>query len=149
MDDITAFKNGRNKEMVEKVLKKLKREVEEKGLKLSITEGGKEGKREEEGKREAITSCKYLEGEVSGLQDERSSCSGDECCNVGRGLENEKHAAGGEEGEKKEVRCEIVAHQEKSGLPEELDEDWCEVFVEDGFCEHGEDKQLASRQPNG
>ena len=29
----------------EKVLKKLKKEVEEKGLKLAITEGNKEGKR--------------------------------------------------------------------------------------------------------
>ena len=44
VDDITASINGRNKEaveMAEEVLKKLKREVEEKGLKLSITEGGK------------------------------------------------------------------------------------------------------------
>ena len=43
-----AFMDGRNKKLVEteeKVLKKLKREVEEKGLKLSTTEGGKEGKR--------------------------------------------------------------------------------------------------------
>ena len=46
VDDITAFLNGRNKELVEmaeKVFKKLKREVEEKDLKLSITEGRKEG----------------------------------------------------------------------------------------------------------
>ena len=45
-DDITAFMNGRNKEsveVVEKVLKKLKRELVEKGLTLSITEGGQEG----------------------------------------------------------------------------------------------------------
>ena len=40
VDDITAFMNGRKKELVEmaeKVLKKLK--VEENGLKLSTTEG--------------------------------------------------------------------------------------------------------------
>ena len=47
--------------MAEKVLKKLKREVEEKGLKLSITEGG------EEGKSKAITS------------QEGKSCFGDKC----------------------------------------------------------------------
>ena len=50
--------NMRNKELVEmaeKVLKRLKREVEEKGLKLSITVRGKQGK------SKAITSCKYLE----------------------------------------------------------------------------------------
>ena len=44
VDDITAFMNGRNKELVEmaqKHLKKLRMEVEEKGLKLSIAEGGR------------------------------------------------------------------------------------------------------------
>ena len=41
--------------MADKVLKKLKMEVEEKSKKLSITEGGKEGK------SKATTSCKYLE----------------------------------------------------------------------------------------
>ena len=46
---ITVFMDGWNKELVELVemvkkgLKKLKREVQEKGLKLSITEGGTEG----------------------------------------------------------------------------------------------------------
>ena len=42
MDDTTAFTEGRNKELVgieEKILKATKTEVEEKGLKLSITEG--------------------------------------------------------------------------------------------------------------
>ena len=41
MDDVTTFKSGRNKELVEmaeKVLKELKRVVEERCLKLSITE---------------------------------------------------------------------------------------------------------------
>ena len=58
MADITAFTNWRNKELVEmaeKVLKKLKMEVEERGLKLSIAEG------EKEGTNKAITSCRYLE----------------------------------------------------------------------------------------
>ena len=58
MDDITAFLSGTDKELVEmaeKVLEKLKREVAKKGLKLSITEGGKQGK------SKVITSCRYLE----------------------------------------------------------------------------------------
>ena len=58
VEDITAFMKGRNKELVElakNVLKKLKGEVEEKGLKLSITEGGKAGK------SKVITSSRYLE----------------------------------------------------------------------------------------
>ena len=58
MDDITAFMNGRNKELVEMAqthLKKLRMEVEQKGLKLSITEGGNKGK------SKVIASCKYLE----------------------------------------------------------------------------------------
>ena len=44
MDNITALLKRRNKELVEmaqKVLMKSKKEVEEKGLKASITEGGK------------------------------------------------------------------------------------------------------------
>ena len=44
VDDSTAFMNGRNKdlvEMAENVSKKLKSEVEEKRLKLSITQEGK------------------------------------------------------------------------------------------------------------
>ena len=50
------------------------------------------------------------------------------------GLENEDQAAGGEgEGEKKELRCEILACQEKSGLADKVHEDWCQEVVENGF----------------
>ena len=45
VDDITPFLDGRNKELTgkaEKVLKSIQIKVEEKGLKLSVTEGGKE-----------------------------------------------------------------------------------------------------------
>ena len=63
-DDITAFLEGRTKELAgiaEKVLKSIKTE-EEKGLKLSITEGGKEGK------SEATASCSCLKEKFSGTQ---------------------------------------------------------------------------------
>ena len=48
MDDITALVKGGNKqvaEMAKKVMKKRKEEVEKKGLKLSVTENGEEGRR--------------------------------------------------------------------------------------------------------
>ena len=73
MDDITALLKGRNKELaelVEEVLKKLKKEVEEKGLRLSITEGGREGK------NKVIASCKYLEEKVAGMQQKRRGSFG-------------------------------------------------------------------------
>ena len=47
VNDITALVTGRTKEVAEvtkKVMKKLKEEVEENGLKLSVTDNGKEGK---------------------------------------------------------------------------------------------------------
>ena len=62
MDDITALVMGRNKmvaEMAKKVLKRLREEVEKKGLKLSVNEDGNEGK------SEMITSCGFLEKNCS------------------------------------------------------------------------------------
>ena len=55
VDDITAPMEGRSKELAGIAEKVPKREVEEKGLKLSLTEGGKDGK------SNAIASCSYLE----------------------------------------------------------------------------------------
>ena len=87
MDDITASVeqgvggNGVN------VLKKLKKEVEEKGFKLSITEGGQEGN------SKVVASCKYLEEKLR-------DCSREEGVVMA-------------ETEKQKVRGEILAHQEK------------------------------------
>ena len=119
MHDITAFISGTSKELVEKAEKILKKksETDEKDLKLSTTEGGKEGR------NKAITSCKYL--------DERFH----QCSKKGVPLETsaeapgvdlrtrtkQLEAAGGEgEGEEEEVRCETPAHQEKSDVTEKL-----------------------------
>ena len=58
VDDITALVKGWNKDVAEtakKMMKKLKEEVEKKGLKLSVTENGKEGK------SKMIASCGFLE----------------------------------------------------------------------------------------
>ena len=57
VDDITAFTEGRNRELAgiaEKVLKSMRREVEEKVLELSIMAGGKEAK------SKVIASSRYL-----------------------------------------------------------------------------------------
>ena len=60
MNDITAPLIGKNKEVAEmamEVMKKTKEEVEQKGLKLSVTENGK-------GKSKMVASCGFLEDEV-------------------------------------------------------------------------------------
>ena len=62
MDDITALLMGKNMEVAEmarKAMKKLKEEIEKKGLKLSVNENGKEGK------SKIIASCGFLENELS------------------------------------------------------------------------------------
>ena len=90
MDDITAFMNGRNKKLVEteeKVLKKLKGEVEEKGLKLSNTEGAKEGK------RKVITSWKYSEEKFQECS-KKKEWSGRRVLDAGCGSENESQTFG-------------------------------------------------------
>ena len=61
VDDITALMMGRNMEVAEmakKVMKRLREEVENKGLKLSANENGKEGK------SKMIASCGFLEEEL-------------------------------------------------------------------------------------
>ena len=87
-DALSEDGNGR------KGFEKLRREVEDKGLKLSITEGGKEQNNH---------LLQVSGGEVY----------------AGSGLENENQAAGTEgEGEEEKVRCEVFAYLEKPGIPE-------------------------------
>ena len=60
VDDITAFVKGKKvSEMAKKVMKKLKEEIEKKGLKLSVNDNGKEGK------SKIIASCGFLEKKLS------------------------------------------------------------------------------------
>ena len=61
VDDITALVKGRNKEVAEmakKAMRNLMEDVEKKGLKLSATENGKEGK------SKMIASCRFLENDL-------------------------------------------------------------------------------------
>ena len=81
--------------MAEKVLKKLKREEEEKGLKKSNTEGD---------------LLQVFGRAVSGMPQKRTSCFGDECGDAGGGLENEDQTAGRRR--RREERSAIFAYQE-------------------------------------
>ena len=127
MDDITAFINGRNKElleMAEKVSKKLKRVVEEEGLKLSITERWKEGT------CTAITSCKYLEERFQ------------ECSKKGVALETSVETLGvdvrtrtkqlGAKEKARRTKCEGLSGKIWF-FSERLHENWCGKAVEDEF----------------
>ena len=63
VDDTTAFMEGRDKELAgtaEKVRKSINRDVKAKGLKLSITDGWKEGKKKVFGVRFFPTSSVFL-----------------------------------------------------------------------------------------
>ena len=57
-------------EMAKEVMKKLKEEVERKGLKLSVNESGKEGK------SKMIASCGFLEHELRQFSREEGSDAG-------------------------------------------------------------------------
>ena len=73
VNDITALLKGRNEElaeMAEKVLEKLRDKVEEKGLELSITEGGKEGE------SKVITSCEFWEEMLRECKQKRGDARG-------------------------------------------------------------------------
>ena len=85
--------------MAEKVLNKLKREEEEKGLKKANT-------REEQGNH----LLQVFGREVSGMPQKRTSCFGDECGDAGGGLENEDQTAGRRR--RRKERSAIFAYQE-------------------------------------
>ena len=74
------------KQKLRKVLEKLKKEAEEKGLKLSITEGSKEGK------SKGTASCTYLEGKLrecrEGLENKSEARSQE---NEGNGTKEQEH----------------------------------------------------------
>ena len=92
-DDITVLVQGRNKEVAEmakKVMKKLKEEVEKKGLKLSVTEDGKEGK------STIIASCGFLKDEMRQFSREGGVTVADSVEPLGRRPENESQKVGNE-----------------------------------------------------
>ena len=119
-------------ELPEKGRKELKKEVEKKGLQLSIFEGSKEGK------SKVWVSFRYLEEKLRVCNRREGVVLAESVEPLGVDLRAQTEAAGSErEGDQKEVRCEMLAHQEASGLPGELLENRCEEVVHDwlGSCE--------------
>ena len=88
-------------EMSKKVMKKLKEEVEKKGLKLSVTENGKEGK------SKMIASCGFLEIELSQFSKEQGVTLADSVETLGVDLRTRvKRLGAKEKSEKKKVQGE-------------------------------------------
>ena len=109
VDDITALVKGRNKdvaEMVKKVMKKLKEEVEKKGLKLSVTESGKEGR------SKVIASCGFLENELSQFSKEEGVTLAD---GVDSGVDSRtrvRRPGSQRESEREEEQGEVFTYKE-------------------------------------
>ena len=107
MDDISALLKGRNKELVEiakKVMKKLKDEVEKKGIKLSVNENGKEGK------NKMIVSCGFLEDELRQCSKEEGVTMADSLETLGVDLRTRVKRGSERKSEEKEVQSEILAN---------------------------------------
>ena len=96
MDDITDTCDGENKEVAEmakKVMKKIKEEVEKKGLKLSVT-------------------VWLPGGRVMSMQEGRRSDDGRQCGNAWSGFENQSQEVRSKrKSEKNKVQSEILAQE--------------------------------------
>ena len=89
--------------MAKKGIKKLKEEVERKGLELSVTENGKEGK------SKMIASSSFFEGRAASMRQRRSD-AGRQCGNAGCRLENKSQEFRSKrKSEREEVQSEIHA----------------------------------------
>ena len=118
-----SLMEGRNKEVAgiaAKVLRAMKREVEERGLEMSVTEGGKKSK--------SLRHAAVWKRSFRKAAKERESCN--QCGNTGSRLNDENEAVGSTE--KEEVRCEVFRCHEDSRLSEEVRKDWYEEAVEGG-----------------
>ena len=83
--------------------------MEKKGLKLSVTENGKEGK------SKMIASCDFLENGLRQFSKEEGVTFGRWRGNFGRRLENKSKKAGSQrKSEKEEVQCEGFHFKKKS-----------------------------------
>ena len=113
VDNITACLEGRNKELSDisdKVLRVMRMEAEEKGSKLPVTEGGKEGK------SKVIASCSNVEEKFQHSSNKGEGLA-DSVGTLGVNLRTRTKQLGAKtEGEDKEeeVRCEVPQSQEKS-----------------------------------
>ena len=103
VDDLTALVKGKNKEeaeMAKKVMKKLKEEVEKKGIKLSVTENGKEGK------SKMIASCGFLKNELSQFSKEEGVTLADSVETLGVDLRTRVKRLGAKEKARRK-KCKV------------------------------------------
>ena len=120
VDDITAIVKIKELAQTAKnnVMKKLKEEVEKKGLKLSVTENG------EGGKSKMIASCGYWEEELRQFRKEGGVTLASNVETLGereRRLENESKKAWSEiKNEKKEVQNQVFACKKNQSLSKRI-----------------------------
>ena len=136
VDDITAPLMGKNREVAEmakKVMKKLKEEIEKKGLKLSVTENGKEGK------SKMIASCGFLEDELRQYSKAEGVTLADSVETLGVDLRTRVKKL--EQSEKKEVQSEILDYKEEQKPSRKFNEGWCQEVV---TCRYDASKDLGS-----
>ena len=142
-----SFHNWRNKALVtlaQKDLKQLQREAVEKGLRLSITEGGK-------GKSRAITSCKLLEEMFQECSKTEGVVFATSVETLGVDLRIRTNQLGAKEKARRkkcDVRFSIIRKNRPS---RNIHEDCCESVAEDGIgpSRAWEDKPWASRLQKG
>ena len=124
--------------MAKIVMKKLKEEVEKKGLAVSVTENGKEGK------SKMIASCGFLENELRQFNREGGVTLADSVENSGRRLENKSEKVGSKrKSGEEEVQGEVLDYQEEQGLPEEQHQSGCQEAAKSG---HGASKDVGFMQ---
>ena len=131
VDDVAAFMEGRNWELpgiAGKVVRSISREVEEKDFRLSITEGGKEGK------SKVIASCSDLEEKLQECTKREGGGLATSVAISGVDLRTRTKQLRG--GQKEEVMG-VLNCQKQSRLSEKPYDDWCEEVAEDGLwsCE--------------
>ena len=98
-------------------MKKLKEEVEKKGLKLSVTENGKEGK------RKMVASCGFLDDELRQCSNEGGVTMAESVESLGVDLRTSVKRLGVTE--KSEKKCKVrFSLIKKNSLPKELHESW-------------------------
>ena len=114
--------------MAKNVKKKLKEEVERKGLKLSVTEN------DEEGKSKMIVSCGFLEEELRQFSEEEGVTMADSVETLGVDLRNRVKRIGAKEKARRK-KCRVrfsLIKKNKESLPEELHEGGGQEVVTSG-----------------
>ena len=122
---------GKKKDVAEVVkheMKKLKKKWRKKGLELSVTENGKEGK------SKMIASCLFLENELSQISKEQGVTLADSVETLGVDLRERKS-------EKKKCKVRLSIIKKNKAFPEEPHERGCQEVV---ACGHDASKNMWS-----